>query len=104
MDLRFTHPSMLTGLKQELPATIPAVATHPFVATIAILITLIFGGYLLQNFDVNRGTLNLFGTQLQLSEQENEAEHGVKNNGSDEDENEEKSKCRLAGQVLRSKA
>lgn len=81
--------SMLTGLKHNLPATTASVASHRFVALLAIVLTLGFAGYLLQNFDANRGTLNLFGTQLQLSEQENEAEHGFKNNGSDENEEKE---------------
>ncbi len=66
--------SMVTGHKAGLQTSTPSVSSHPFVALIAVLLTLSFAGYLLQNFDATTGSLKLFGTTLQLSENE-EAEH-----------------------------
>ena len=67
--------SMVTGHKTGLPAGTPSVSSHPVVAIIAVLLTLAFAGYLLQNYDATNGKLQLFGTTLQLSEHE-EAEQG----------------------------
>lgn len=81
--------SMVTGTKHGLSADTPSVASHAFVATVAIFLTLSFAANLINNFDANNGTLNLFGTQLQLSDQENEAEHGSERNGSNEEDDDE---------------
>ncbi len=74
--------SMVTGNKSGLPASTPSVSSHPIVALIAVLLTLSFAGYLLQNFDASNGSLKLFGTTLQLSE--NEAEDGESGHGETE--------------------
>lgn len=62
--------SMLTGNKQQLDQTATPVRSHTLVAILMLVATLWFGRYLLQQFDANSGTLQLFGTTLQLTEQE----------------------------------
>jgi cytochrome b len=67
--------SMVTGHKVGLPATTPSVSSHPIVAIIAVLLTLTFAGYVLQNYDATHGDLQLFGTTLQLTEHKGSDEH-----------------------------
>lgn len=62
--------SMVTGHKSGLQASTQSVSSHPIVAMIAVLLTLSFAGYLLQNYDATNGSLKLFGTTLQLNENE----------------------------------
>jgi cytochrome b len=66
--------SMVSGHKSGLQASTPSVSSHPIVAMIALLLTLSFAGYLLQNFDATTGSVKLFGTTLQLTD--NEAQNG----------------------------
>lgn len=66
--------SMLTGNKIGLQASIASVPSHPIVAMIVLVLTLSFGEYLRQNYDTVSGSLYLFGTTLQLAENEVEYE------------------------------
>lgn len=66
--------SMLTGDKQDVDQSSAAVPSHTLVGMALLAATLWFGSYLLQNFDQNRGTLQLFGTTLSLGEAEEDGD------------------------------
>lgn len=76
--------SMLTGNKQQLDQSAASVRSHTLVAVLMLTATLWFGRYLLQQFTANTGTLQLFGSTLQLTEQEG-GENGEGDEQDDDD-------------------
>ncbi len=64
--------SMFNGEKDKIGPDDQSVAQAPLAFFIFLVLTLGFASYLLNSFNVQNGTLNLFGKTLQLSEQENE--------------------------------
>lgn len=60
--------SMLTGNKQGLDQSVPSVPSHKLAGMLVLALTLSFAMYLQQHYNAGSGTLELFGTQLQLGE------------------------------------
>lgn len=85
--------SMVTGFKQDLPETTEPVSGHFGFGVFIFLLTVGFSAYLVQNFDSSSRTLSLFGSQLQLSENEGDEhedyEHGESEEHEQHDEHEE---------------
>lgn len=73
--------AMVTGRKQADASEPSPVRTVPAAGVAFVLLTGLFVGYLLQNYDAQQRTLELFGSTLQLGEDEHE--HG--SGESDED-------------------
>jgi cytochrome b len=68
--------SMITGSKQVHAEDQQPVRALPLAGLAFILLTAGFMGYLLQHYDAQARSLNLFGTTLQLGESEQEHEAG----------------------------
>lgn len=68
--------SMVTGKKQALSDDQEPVRSVPVAGVAFVVLTGLFMGYLLQNYDAQARTLDLFGTTLQLGENENEHQSG----------------------------
>ena len=66
--------SMLDGKKDSIQGKTGISSTRPFTGLIFLLISLIWMSFLFSNYDANTRTLALFGSQLQLGENEG-AEH-----------------------------
>jgi cytochrome b len=66
--------TMVTGSKPALAGEQVSVRSAPFAGLALVVLTSCFVGYLLQNYDARARTLQLFGSTLQLGE--NEHEHG----------------------------
>jgi cytochrome b len=64
--------SMVTGRKQALSDNQEAVRAVPVAGWALIVLTGLFMGYLVQHYDAQARTLDLFGTTLQLGENESE--------------------------------
>jgi cytochrome b len=60
--------SMVTGRKQALGDDAPSVRALPFAGVAFLALTLLFMGELMQSYDAQARTLDLFGTTLQLGE------------------------------------
>lgn len=73
--------SMISGSKQGLPDHTHAVSRYTMVGLLALLMTVGFSTYLIINFDTQTRVLAVFGSNLQLSE--------IEDNESEEDEREE---------------
>ncbi len=78
--------SMVTGRKQALTGDQEAVRSVPVAGLAFVALTGLFMAYLLQHYDAQARTLDLFGTTLQLGE--SESEHGNESGESDGDEDE----------------
>jgi cytochrome b len=68
--------SMITGKKQALADDQEPVQARPIAGLAFVLLTAVFIGYLLQNYDAQARTLGLFGATLQLGENEHDAPSG----------------------------
>jgi cytochrome b len=68
--------SMVTGRKQALTGDQEAVRSVAVAGWAFILLTGLFMGYLVQHYDAQARTLDLFGTTLQLGENEAGENHG----------------------------
>lgn len=68
--------AMVTGRKQALSDDQESVRAVPVAGWALIVLTGLFMGYLVQHYDAPARTLDLFGTTLQLGENENESEGG----------------------------
>jgi len=66
--------SMVTGRKQVLAGDQEPVRSRPVAAGAFVVLTGLFMGYLLQNYDAQARTLDLFGATMQLGENEHESE------------------------------
>ena len=66
--------SMVSGRKQALSDDQEPVRSVPVAGWALIVLTGLFMGYLVQHYDAQARTLDLFGTTLQLGESENENE------------------------------
>lgn len=67
--------TMIHGCKSHVPNDKAISSTRPFVALIFLMMLVLFGAFLNLNFNKQSGTLNIFGTSLQLGEnEENEDE------------------------------
>lgn len=64
--------TMITGRKQALASDEPAVRSMRLAGASFIMLTGLFMGYLVQQYDARSRTLDLFGTTLQLGENESE--------------------------------
>ena len=76
--------SMVTGNKQVIGGDEVSVRSMPVAGVAFVALTLLFMGYLLRTYDAQARTLDLFGTTLQLGENEENAGSG----DIDEDEGE----------------
>lgn len=81
--------SMVTGFKQDLPETTESVSRHLGVGLLFLFLTVGFSAYLIQNFDSSSRTLSIFGSQLQLYENEGDDFDGYKHGESEEHEERE---------------
>lgn len=76
--------SMIDGAKINVPAEERISKSRPAVAILFLLATIAFATFLMNNFDSRQQTLNIFGTTLQLGEDDhdhdNENQHESKNN------------------------
>lgn len=68
--------SMVTGRKQALASDQGSVRSVPMAGLAFVVLTGLFMGYLLQNYDAQARTLALFGTTMQLGENENDHQSG----------------------------
>ncbi len=75
--------SMVTGRKQALTGDQEAVRSVPVAGWAFVLLTGLFMGYLVQHYDAQARTLDLFGTTLQLGE--NESGENESGEGGDDD-------------------
>jgi hypothetical protein len=85
------HDSMVTGRKQALVAQAvdarAPVRNRSAAGVGFVVLTAVFMGYLLQHYDAQARTLDLFGTTLQMGENEHESEdHRSGDLGGDERE------------------
>lgn len=62
--------SMISGKKAGVAETEAISQSKPGLAVLFLVLVTAFGGYLWANFDLSKGTVQLFGTQLQLGEME----------------------------------
>jgi cytochrome b len=76
--------SMVTGRKQAITDSQVPVRAVPVAGLAFIVLTVVFMGYLLQHYDAQARTLDLFGTTLQLGENEQDHLSG-ENDGDDND-------------------
>ncbi len=70
--------SMVHGSKSELPGNQAIASSKPLVAIVFMILVAAFAFYLSTNYDPQKQSLNLFGTQLQLGDAEGD-EEGQKN-------------------------
>lgn len=85
--------SMLNGKKNTTEQNSEIQSTQPLVALVFVLLLLAFSLNLINNFNSNTRTLNLFGNVLQLGENENSdglSEDENKDNPSGDDEDEDR--------------
>lgn len=82
--------SMVSGRKQAVAADQVPVRSLPVAGVAFVALTVVFMGYLLQNYDAQARTLDLFGTTLQLGE--NEDDHGAGDTGEGEGEREDQAR------------
>ena len=68
--------SMVTGRKQALASDQEPVRSVPMAGLAFVVLTGLFMGYVLQNYDAQARTLALFGTTMQLGENENDHQSG----------------------------
>lgn len=68
--------SMVTGRKQALSSDQQPVRAVPVAGVAFVVLTGVFMAYLLQHYDAQARTLDLFGTTLQLGENEQESGSG----------------------------
>ncbi|OHC62463.1 MAG: hypothetical protein A2040_01040 [Rhodocyclales bacterium GWA2_65_19] len=80
--------TMVTGRKQALTGEQEAVRAVPVAGLAFVAVTGLFMAYLLQHYDAQARTLDLFGTTLQLGENENDAGSGEIDEDEDEGEGE----------------
>ena len=69
--------SMLDGRKRDLPAGTQAVPARSVAAVLVLVMLAGTGGLLLRRYDAASGTLDLFGTRLELREGEHALQAGV---------------------------
>lgn len=80
--------SMVTGRKQVLSPEQPAARSRPFAGLMFVVLTAISAAYLLEHYDAQARTLDLFGRTLQLGGGERSQETGGANENRHEAENE----------------
>lgn len=80
--------SMVTGRKQALSPEQPAARSRPFAGLVFVVLTAISAAYLLEHYDAQARTLDLFGRTLQLGGGERSQESGEANESRHEAENE----------------
>lgn len=68
--------SMVTGRKQALSSDQQPVRAVPVAGVAFVVLTGVFMGYLLQHYDAQARTLDLFGTTMQMGENEHESGSG----------------------------
>lgn len=78
--------SMVTGRKEALTADQEAVRSVPVAGLAFLLFTGLFVAYLVQHYDAQARTLSVFGTTLQLGENEGGGEAGESDGDGDESE------------------
>lgn len=78
--------SMVSGRKQALASDQLPVRAFPVAGFAFVLLTGLFMAYLLQNHDAQARTLDLFGTTLQLGENEDDHRSGDLDGGEREDQ------------------
>lgn len=78
--------SMITGKKQASAEDQQPVRAVPLAGLAFVLLTGLFMGYLLQHYDAQTRSLNLFGTTLQLGENEQEHTDGHSDGDGDGDD------------------
>jgi hypothetical protein len=76
--------SMIDGEKQKVAGADGISSTKPFVAIIFIGLLVTFVLYLNHQFDSKNGSLQLFGTSLQLGENDNNDKHEDSNEDDDD--------------------
>jgi len=87
--------SMVNGVKDDVEGEQEINSNHPVVALISVGLIIIFGLYLNQNYDSNTQKLNLFGTQIELGEDDHkhsekkERSHNDFQNDEHEDEHDD---------------
>ncbi|MCX7033919.1 MAG: cytochrome b/b6 domain-containing protein [Arenimonas sp.] len=64
--------TMVTGRKQAIASEEAPVRSMPVAGAAFVMLTVLFMGYLVQHYDGRARTLDLFGTTLQLGENESE--------------------------------
>jgi cytochrome b len=62
--------SMVTGYKRDLAETTESVSRHFWIGLLFLFLIAGFSAYVVQNFDQSSSTLSVFGTKLQLAENE----------------------------------
>ncbi len=62
--------SMLDGKKDEVPGESEIKSNHPVVALVFVVLFVGMGVFLFHNFDERTGALSVFGTKIQLGEDE----------------------------------
>ncbi len=77
--------SMIDGAKRDTPYGETITSSRPLVAILFMGLVITFAGHLAKNFNSQNRTLNLFGSQLQLGENE-ENEGSEQNDSKGEDE------------------
>lgn len=70
--------SMVNGVKDDVEGEPEINSNHPVVGLVFIGLIITFGLYLKQNYDSNAQELNLFGTQIELGEDDHK--HSDKEN------------------------
>lgn len=80
--------SMVTGRKQARADDQEQVRSIPVAGAAFVVLTGLFMGYLLQHYDAQARSLDLFGTTLQLGENEHDHQSGGSESDSDGDERE----------------
>ncbi len=66
--------SMIDGKKESISGEIGISSSRPLIGFMFLILSLSWMGYIYSNYDQNAGTLDLFGNELQLGENEG-AEH-----------------------------
>lgn len=78
--------SMLDGKKQDVPETDVITSSRPVLGLLLLAIVTSFVIYLVRQYDTQKRTLNLFGTTLQMGENEKSSEGHENNNKGDDDD------------------
>lgn len=84
--------SMVTGRKPAIENDQAPVRSIPVVGWAFVVLTGLFMGYLLQQYDAQARTLGMFGITLQMGENENENEHQSGDIDGDEGERENRAR------------
>lgn len=81
--------SMFDGKKETVPGETGIKSMKPVAGVLLIVLTLSWFGYLSAQYDNNTRTLNFFGTELRLGEEEHKSHSSYQDEDEDREENEE---------------